>query len=159
MATCAKCGATLTDDANFCVSCGAPVRARAGAGPAETTAGAARLPSNIAALLCYILWPVACILFLVLDPYRRDKFVRFHAYQALYLVLVGIGLGIALRIPTTILKLIPVLGWVLNFLVWSAYGAGVFGLVLFVMYKAYRGEQYRIPLIGILAAQKAEKLP
>jgi uncharacterized membrane protein len=159
MATCAKCGATLPDHANFCASCGTRVGASAGVDQTGTTAGAAGIPSNIAALLCYILWPVACILFLVLDPYRRDKFVRFHAYQALYLVLVGIGLGIALRIPTTILKLIPVLGWVLNFLVWSAYGAGVFALVLFLMYKAYRGEQYRIPLIGILAAQKAEKLP
>ena len=71
--------------------------------------------------------------------------------------LFGIGLGIALRIPTTILKLIPVLGGILNFLIWIVYGAGIFGLLIFAVVKAYRGEQYRIPVIGILAAQKAEK--
>ena len=153
MATCAKCGADLPVHANFCASCGA----RAATSQAGTTAGAAEIPSNIAALLCYILWPVACVLFLILGPYRTDKFVRFHAYQALYLGLFGIGLGIALRIPTTILKLIPVLGGIMNFLIWIVYGASIFGLLIFVIVKAYRGEQYRIPVIGILAAQKAEK--
>ncbi|HUZ46387.1 MAG TPA: zinc-ribbon domain-containing protein [Terriglobia bacterium] len=153
MATCAKCGAALPDHANFCASCGA----RAGTSQVGTTAGAAEIPSNIAALLCYIFWPVTSALFLILGPYRTDKFVRFHAYQALYLGLFGIGLGIALRIPTTILKLIPVLGGILNFLIWMVYGAGIFGLVIFVVLKAYRGEEYRIPVIGMLAAKKAEK--
>lgn len=134
MTTCAKCGATLADNANFCVSCGA----RVGASQTVATGGATGtgIPPNIAALLCYILWPVACILFLVLDPYRRDKFVRFHAYQALYLGLVGAGVAIALSIVTVIL-----------------------GLVIFLMYKAYSGERYWVPGVGKLAAQKAEKLP
>ncbi|HVA00556.1 MAG TPA: hypothetical protein VMV34_02775 [Terriglobia bacterium] len=113
------------------------------------------IASNIVALLCYIFWPIICVLFLILEPYNKDKFVRFHAFQALFLGLFSIGLAIGLVILTTILALIPVLGWILNFLVWIAYAVGIFGLVIFLMYKAYNGEEYMVPWVGKLAAQQA----
>jgi uncharacterized membrane protein len=157
MASCAKCGATLGDNAAFCAACGTSAGANAGASQAAAPASAtgSGIPPNIAALLCYIVWPIICVLFLILEPYNKDKFVRFHAFQSLFLGLFSIGLAIGLVILTTILALIPVLGWILNFLVWIAYTVIVFGLVIFLMYKAYNRELYMLPWVGKLAAQQA----
>jgi len=159
MATCTKCGAALADDAVFCSSCGSP--ARAGVGPSQPGAASGvsmpGIASNVAGLLCYILWPVACIFFLLLGPYNRDRFVRFHAFQSLFLGLAAIAVAMALGIMTSILALIPVIGWIMDTLAWAVYGAGLLILAIFLMYKAYNGERYRVTLIGDLAAQRAEK--
>ncbi len=160
MATCTKCGAAVADDAAFCSSCGSPAGAGSGTSPAGATSGLSMpgIASNVAALLCYILWPVACFFFLMVGPYNKDKFVRFHAFQAVFLGLAGIGVAIALSIMTSILGLVPVLGWIVSFLAWILFGIGLIGLVIFVMYKAYNGERYRILVVGDLAARQSEKL-
>lgn len=83
--------------------------------------------------------------------------MRFHAFQAIFLGLAGIVVAIALVILTTILGMIPVIGWVMDSLVWLAYGAVLLVVVILLMYKAYNGEQYSIPVIGDLAFQQAGK--
>lgn len=83
--------------------------------------------------------------------------MRFHAFQAIFLGLAGIIVAIALVILTTILGMIPVIGWVMDSLVWLAYGAVLLVVVILLMYKAYNGEQYSIPVIGDLAFQQAGK--
>lgn len=160
MATCTKCGAALADHAANCSSCGAPVGEGAGTTRAGAMSGLSMpgIAFNVAGLLCYILWPVACIFFLIFGPYNKDEFVRFHAYQAVFLGLAGIAVAIALGILTSILALIPVAGVVLGSLLWIAYAIVLLGLVIFFMLKAYNGVQYRIPLVGDLAARRAEKL-
>jgi uncharacterized membrane protein len=113
---------------------------------------------NVAGLLCYILWPVAPVFFLLVGPYNRNRFVRFHAFQAAFLWLGGIAVAIALQIVTSILGLIPVLGWIASGLIWIAFTITFFVLVIVMMYKAYNGEWYSLPVIGNLARQQAEKL-
>lgn len=159
MATCAKCGAALTDDAVFCSSCGSPARAGAQTSQASAPSGLSLpgIASNVAGLLCYLLWPVASIFFLLFGPYNRDRFVRFHAYQSLFLGLAAIAVAFALGIMTSILGLIPVIGWIMDSLAWAVYGAGLLILAIFLMYKAYNGERYQVAVIGDWAAQRAEK--
>ena len=70
MAFCAKCGASLPEGANFYSSCGTTV------GAALPSAGP--LSSNVAALLSYVLWFITGIVFLMLEPYKKDKFVRLQ---------------------------------------------------------------------------------
>jgi uncharacterized membrane protein len=165
-ASCVKCGAALSPDAVFCSSCGASARAEAGgqaaggAIPPGATSGL-ELPGiafNVAGLLCYILWPVAPILFLLFGPYKRNRFVRFHAFQAIFLWLGWIVVAMALQITTSILALVPVLGWIADVLIWIAFGIIVFVVVIFLMVKAYNGEWYTMPVIGNLARQQADKL-
>jgi uncharacterized membrane protein len=93
----------------------------------------------------------------LVGPYNRDRFVRFHAFQAIFLGLAGIVVAIALVILTTILGMIPVIGWIMDSLVWLAYGAVLLVLAILLMYRAYNGEQYSIPVIGDLAFQQAGK--
>ena len=46
---------------------------------------AAGLPENTAAALCYLLGLVTGIIFLVLEPYNKNKLIRFHAFQSIFL--------------------------------------------------------------------------
>ena len=159
MATCAKCGAVSPDNSQVCQSCGAPFAAGSVTQGNPTSAGSSQgLTPNVAALLSYILWPVICLLFLILDPYNKNKFIRFHAFQALFLGLAGIAAGIVLSIATAILSMIPVLGWILDFLIWTSFGLGMLGLVIYLMYRAYNGDRFMLPFIGNLAVQQSEKL-
>jgi uncharacterized membrane protein len=142
----------------------------AGAGPAAGAVSGTGQPGshsgvelpgiafNVAGLLCYILWPVAPVFFLLVGPYNRNRFVRFHAFQAAFLWLGGIVVAIALQIVTSILGLIPVLGWIASGLIWIAFAITFFVMVIVMTYKAYNGEWYSSPVIGNLARQQAEKL-
>ena len=47
--------------------------------PQPGPAAHADLKPNVAGMLCYPLSFITGILFLVLTPYNRDRFVRFHA--------------------------------------------------------------------------------
>ena len=113
---------------------------------------------NVAGMLCYILWPVACIFFLLIGPYNRNRFVRFHAFQAIFLGLAAVLVAVALQIMTSILALIPIIGWIVSGLAWIAYGITLLILIIMLMYKAYNGEQYDIAVIGNLARQQSEKM-
>lgn len=113
---------------------------------------------NVAGVLSYILWPAACVFFLLVGPYNRNRFVRFHAFQALFLGLAGIVVAVALQIMTSILVLIPIVGWIIEGILWIAYGIAIVMLVVMVMYKTYNGEQYGVAVIGNLARQQSEKL-
>jgi uncharacterized membrane protein len=167
MAFCAKCGVSLAPGAVFCGSCGTPVGAAAPAGPGVPAATPPRaasadplagMTSNTAALLTYIPfvgWIIA-IVFLVVEPYKNDKFVRFHAFQSIFFAVFCF-----------------VLSWAMTAFAISAWwGAGfsmlwmftsVFWLIrlamlaawLFLMYKAYNNERFMLPVIGPIAAKQA----
>lgn len=133
---CGSCGKEAGDDATFCPSCG---KSMDGSGlPATQNAG---LQSNLAAALSY-LW-ITAIVFLLLEPYNRDKFVRFHAFQSLFLGLASIAGHI-------VLSVIPLLGWVL-LPVWSLL---VFVLAIIGAVKAYQNETWSIPVIGPFAEKQ-----
>jgi len=153
MAFCAKCGAQLAEGAAFCGSCGTPVGAAVSSTP---PAAGTTMASNVAALLTYVLGFITGIIFLVIDPYKDDKFVRFHAFQSIFFNVAIVVFWLAYTILSTILGLISfgVLGIVM----------GIIGLLialamllywLFLMYKAYNHERYMIPYIGPLAEKQA----
>ena len=142
---CASCGKEMGDDAAFCPACGKAV-AGATAGPDGRSAGnpgaqGTGLESNLAAALSY-LW-ITAIVFLLLAPYNRDRFVRFHAFQALFLGFASIG-------GHVVLSLIPILGWTLMPL-WSLVVL-VFAVIAAI--KAYQNETWSIPVIGTYAEKQ-----
>src|ERR1700674_1198188 len=98
MAFCASCGAEV--QGKFCAKCGAPSGAPAGgagnpmAGPSATGPSAtAGMDENVAAALCYLVGVLTGVLFLVLEPYNRNKVIRFHAFQSIFAWIAAIVIG------------------------------------------------------------------
>jgi len=107
---------------------------------AKTSMG---LEENIAGLLCYILGWITGIVFLVLE--KENKFVRFHAFQSLLTFL-------PLSVLIWILGWIPFAGWVIAGLLWIL----ILILWLILMFKAYKGERYKLPIVGDIAEKQIE---
>ena len=110
------------------------------------------LSENAIGAIAY-LTPVPAIAFLVLVPYKKSSFVRFHAWQSIFLsfaaVIISYVLNLALEYggvfgarifaPVTMLIL---LFWLL---VW----------ILCVL-KAVNGKRFKLPIIGGLSEKQAE---
>ena len=112
------------------------------------------MADNLAAALCYVLGLLTGILFLVLEPYNKNKLIRFHAFQSIFLNLALVVVDIGLTIVFSILLRIPGLGF-LAIIIWPVFGLGMLGLWLFMMYKAYNNEKFVLPIIGPLAEKQA----
>jgi uncharacterized membrane protein len=82
---------------------------------------------------------------------KENRFVRFHAAQAVTTGILIFALSIALSLLSTLLAFIPVLGWLTALLLSLVMGLGSFVLWLLLMWRAYKGEQWEVPLAGQLA--------
>ena len=153
MAFCAKCGAQADPGAAFCPSCGAPMGSASTPGSAPS---AKPLASNLAGALTYLLGFITGIIFLVIEPYKRDSFVRFHAFQSIFLSVAYLVVFVvwgAISGALTVMSL-GIL-WTLISLVWALLRLAFFLIWLFMMYKAFTNERYELPFIGPIAARQA----
>lgn len=143
MAICAKCG---TDSAGrFCATCGNPL---ASPPPAD-------LPDHAASLLCYVLWALTGVIFLVIEPYSRSKLVRFHAWQSIFTsIAIFAGWFLVLTIAS-ILRIIPWIGTPLAAGLVNIFGLAMLGLWLVLMFKAYQGGSLDLPWISRFAQKQA----
>ena len=153
MAFCAKCGAQVAEGTPFCGSCGAAV---GGAAPVAATSAGSGLTPNMAGALAYVTI-IPAILFLVMEPYNKDRFIRFHSFQCLFFAATMFVASIVVMILGFILAFIPVLGWILDLILWATLWLGSIALVIFLIYKAYNNEKFMLPVIGNLAEQQASK--
>ena len=113
------------------------------------------MTDNLAAALCYVLGLVTGILFLVLDPYNKNKLIRFHAFQSIFLHLALIAVYVVLGIFLSIMfRIVPFLG-LLGTVVYPLLGLASLAIWIFVMYKAYNNEKLVLPIIGPLAEKQA----
>ena len=113
------------------------------------------MADNMAAALCYLLGILTGILFLVLEPYNRNRLIRFHAFQSIFFGIAVIGCWIVATILSITLGAIPVIGWIFSILLHLCLGLGFFVLWLMLMYKAYNNEKWVLPVVGPLAEKQA----
>jgi uncharacterized membrane protein len=171
---CHQCGNQIAEGMRFCNKCGtpllptqpqpgapyqAPPQYRTGA-PQQTPGygqypyqppvqpAAGELKPNVAGMLCYPLSFVTGIIFLSLAPYNRYRFVKFHAYQAIFFIALLFVASIAFGI---------VLPWRLERMMMSLLRLVFIGGTAYSMYKAYLGERFKLPLIGEYAERQADK--
>lgn len=147
MAFCQSCGSPV--EGKFCAKCGAAQGAgpQTGAPPpiSPSGPGASGLTDNVAGALCYI--PIIGILFLLVEPYNRNKLIRFHAFQSLFLL----GAMIVFNIVVVSIA---------SFL-WGFWGLWVlirlvfFAAWLYLIIKTFQGEKVVLPVIGPLAENQA----
>lgn len=140
----------------FCSFCGATLAA-APAGSAAPTAipasTAGGLSENAAAAIAY-LTIIPSIIFLVLDPYKRSRLVRFHSIQNIALCVAWIIFWVGMAILQTVLHAIPFI-FVLFMLVDMVVGIAFFAGWLIALIKASKGEFFKLPFIGDFAAKQA----
>lgn len=151
MPFCPSCGSPLPAGATTCPKCAGASQAAAGATPAAgvPAAAATGMPDNIAGMLAYLFIPA--IVFLVVEPYNRNRFVRFHSFQAILTAVVFIVLGIALGIVVQV----PFLGWAIGFLVFPLIGLAEFILWIILLLKAFQGQMFKLPIVGDMAEKQA----
>jgi uncharacterized membrane protein len=101
------------------------------------------LDENVGGALTYAFGWITGAVFLLLEP--TNKFVRFHAWQS---VIVFGGLSIAWFVA---LSLLFPLGWFIAFPIILPLSAVLW---LLLMFKAYRGERYKLPFAGEMAEQR-----
>jgi len=142
MAFCPSCGAAV--EGRYCAKCGTSVDPAAPQA-APVPVSAAGLPENTAAALCYLLGLITGIIFLVLEPYNKNKLIRFHAFQSIFMHVAVIIVWIAFR---------TVLPWTLWWLI-TLIDLGFFILWILMLVQTYQGKKIVLPVIGDLAAKQA----
>ena len=118
----------------------------------------AKSDDNLMAALSYLLGFITGAVIYVLYKDKGNKYVLFHAMQSIVLGIALFCLMIGLMLVNFILMFIPVLGWVISILssfVWLALCVGIFALWIFLMYKAYSGVKFKLPVIGPMAEKYA----
>lgn len=118
------------------------------------------LDANIGALICYVgnlvcsFGLIYSIIVVVTD--KTNKLARFHAWQSILSTILGIILGFVVGIVGAIGGAIdsqlgfPILSLVIGLVV-MVICLGLMIMLIIAAIKAYKGEIYRIPVIGGIA--------
>jgi uncharacterized membrane protein len=137
----------MPDTAAFCPGCGRTMRT---VERARGTVGV--LPETLAGALAYFLLPA--IVFLLVEPYNKNRFVRFHSFQGFGVYLAGVVVVAILRIVGFALFFIPVLGHLLVWLTSMVVALAFFMILVVLVVKALQGEMFKLPLVGEFAERK-----
>lgn len=157
MAFCSNCGAEF--EGKFCPKCGTPasdaqapppqqgqpVGQQTPVAPAQPVA-AGGMTDNVAATLCYVLGFITGIIFLVLAPYNKNKLIRFHAFQSIFVSVSLFVLSMAVSI---------ILPWSLSLVLDPLISLGGFVLWIFLLIKTYQNQKIVLPIVGPLAEKQA----
>lgn len=102
------------------------------------------MDENIEAALSYLLGFLTGIFFFVSE--KENKFVRFHAMQSIAvfiaMLVINMVLGIILAITIVGLLVLPLI-YLLELILW-----------IVLMYKAYKGEKFKLPVVGDFAEKQ-----
>lgn len=166
MAFCSSCGAQMDDGVKFCPKCGSaatgeqPAGAAPAAGGGSGVSGAAEAPAggaadpandNLMGAASYLLIPA--VIFLLVEPYNRNRFIRFHSFQALAYAVAAFAINIALNILSVILSFVGI-GLIL-LPVSMLFSLATFVLWIVLVIKAFQGQTFKLPMIGDWADKQA----
>ncbi len=98
--------------------------------------------SRPVAALTYLLGFVTGVIFLYLEPFNKDGFVRFHARQSIGFSIVWFAINVVLGV---FISLMPRSIGVMFALLQELINLALAVFWVFLMYQAYSGERYRIP--------------
>jgi len=110
------------------------------------------LSDNAAAGIAY-LTIIPAIVFLILEPFKKNAYVRFHAWQSIFFFVAWAAIDILIGmvqhlVPSTVFLTLTVLQLV---------GLAIFIVWLIVFIGAFGGKRIKLPVIGDLAARQAER--
>ncbi|MFB6075575.1 MAG: DUF4870 domain-containing protein, partial [Candidatus Aenigmatarchaeota archaeon] len=102
--------------------------------------------------LCYVLGWLSGIIFYFLE--EDNKFIRFHAVQS---IITFLGITILIWIVgfiVSIMSMVIPFAFMLGGVTWLI---GILSVILWLvlMLKAYKGEKYKLPVVGDIAEKHA----
>jgi uncharacterized membrane protein len=101
------------------------------------------LDKNTAAALSYVLGPVTGVVFFLLE---KDSFVRFHAMQSIVVFGLLFVLQWIMGLTIVLISILPLLT-ILTFILW-----------LILIYKAWQGDEWEVPVLGKYVRKALEKV-
>lgn len=137
---CASCGAAVAEGTVVCSSCGATA-----AVPLPVIGKTGMFRDNWAGALAYVTF-IPAVIFLLRQPYKGNRFIRFHSWQSVLLTIAVTLLGILL---------LPALGHLVVLVACVLIFVGSVILWLLLMVKALQGEMFKLPGIGNFAEKQA----
>jgi uncharacterized membrane protein len=115
--------------------------------PSTTQSG---LSENAAGGLAYITI-IPAIIFLLVDPYNKSSYIRFHAWQCIFMAVAWFVIDVAVMIFGSFLSFFRLL----TFGLYPLISLAMLILWIMVLIKAFNGERFKLPIIGDLAAKQA----
>jgi uncharacterized membrane protein len=118
----------------------------------QSEAYSSGLSENAAAGIAYITIIPAVVL-LIIDPYRKSSFVRFHCWQSIFFfvawtlvnILIGVGQSLA---PAVIFQTLSP---------WQMASLVFFVIWLIVFINAFNGKRIKLPIIGDVAEKQTNR--
>jgi|HubBroStandDraft_6_1064221.scaffolds.fasta_scaffold30673_3 uncharacterized membrane protein len=150
MAFCSSCGGQIPEGVTACPACNRPT-APAASGTIQTSGSG--LTDNVAGMLAYITC-IPAIIFLVTEPFNKNRFVRFHSFQSIFLCVAAFVAWVALVIISKVLRIIPILGHLVAILLWMVLDLGLLIVWVILLIKANQGLMYKLPVIGDMAEKQ-----
>jgi uncharacterized membrane protein len=149
MPFCANCGSAV--EGRYCPKCGTAVDAGLPPPPPgpPPLAGPAGMTDNVAAAACYVLGAVTGVIMLLLAPYNRNRTIRFHAFQSIFLTVAWIVFWSLVRVVFSFL------GFFSFYSLSSLVSLAFFVLWVYLIISAYQGKKVVLPVIGRMAEQQA----
>jgi uncharacterized membrane protein len=141
MAFCSACGTQIPDGSAVCPACQGKSAAAASVNPGLT--------DNVAGMLAYVTI-IPAIIFLVMEPYNRNRFIRFHSFQCLLFA----GVLFVLHVGLSMFGIIPFLA-LLTLPLHLVISVGGFVVWIILLLKANQGLMYKLPVIGDIAEKQA----
>ena len=126
-----------------------PGQAMPASGPGYAPAAVGGLSDSAAGAISYLTF-IPAVIFLVMEPYSRRPFVRFHAFQCIFLTVASVLLHFAITLSMVALH---AFAFVLSSLVSLLF----FVLWLICIISAAQGKWFKVPLIGEFAEQQARR--
>jgi uncharacterized membrane protein len=147
---CPHCGTHLPAVGGFCPGCGTPISKDLSA-PARSKG----FRESLLGALAYIT-VIPAVIFLLVEPYKKSRYIRFHSFQCIFVTVVALIVGTALRLLAAALLLLPEgLFLVVLFAILAVLSCLVLWLLLLL--KALQGEFFHLPWIGNLAQKQANR--
>ena len=103
--------------------------------------------ANRDGMRCYLAGVLFPIIYLTNEPYKSNGFVRFHSFQSIGFTIFWAALTItndSIRFPVRGVNTLLSGIWLLCFVMW-----------IVLMVRAYRGQRFKLPIVGDLAARWA----
>jgi uncharacterized membrane protein len=111
------------------------------------------LSNNASGAIAYLTF-VPAVIFLLLEPYKNNSYVRFHSWQSILLAAISFVCNIMLK------NVLAALMWRSPSLCVTVVGVvslAFFAVWLITLINASQGKLFKLPVIGDLAEKQANK--